>query len=146
MHLGAALYERQIRAVEELWGVVVSLAPAKAISSMMMNFKWDVAAEKAQKDSQVREMFKVLGSGFDFSKLQTTDARKVRPFVSPLAWAYYSAYEAIVLHAVLIMRLLQSGLDIKLANTEYVTKLIKVSLSHYENYIETYGPSAFASS
>lgn len=139
----SALYERQIRAVEELWGVVVSLAPAKAISSMMMTFKWDVAAEEAQKDPQVREMFKSLGSDFDFSNLQTIDAKKVRPFVSQLAWAYYSAYEAIVLHAVFIMKLLQSGLDIKLANTEYVTKLVKVALSHYETFIEENGPSAF---
>lgn len=139
----AALYERQIRAVEELWGVVVSLVPAKAISSMMMTFKWDVAAEKAQKDPQVREMFKTLERGIDTSKLQTIEAKKVRPFVSPLAWAYYSAYEAIVLHAVLIMKLFQSGLDIKLANTEYVTKIVKVALPNHEAYIEEYGPSAF---
>jgi small-conductance mechanosensitive channel len=80
----AALYERRLNAVEQLWGTVVSLAPAKHISSMMAVLKWDVASEKAEKDLQVREMFKSMGSGFDFSKLQTTDASKARPFVSSL--------------------------------------------------------------
>lgn len=139
----AVLYERRLKAVEQLWGTVVTLAPAKHISAMMAVVKLDVASEKAQKDLQVREVFKIMGSGFDISKLQIADISKARPFVSPLAWAYYSAYAAIVLHASFFLDVLQRGLSSDLVDTEKVTQLLKVALPHQEAYIEKYGPSAF---
>ncbi|MBA3613039.1 MAG: hypothetical protein H0W49_09025 [Nitrospirales bacterium] len=139
----AALYERRLRAVEQLWGAVISLAPAKGIASFMANLKYDVAAGEAAKNPRFREIFKAMGSGFDVGKLQTTDASKARPFVSPLAWAYYSAYQSIVMHAVFRNMLLQGGVDKDLSNTEEVTKLVKVVLPHQEAYIEKWGSSAF---
>ena len=109
----------------------------------MALLKYDVAAGEAANNPRFREIFKAMGSGFDFGKLQTTDASKARPFVSPLAWAYYSAYQSIVLHAVVRMMLLQGGVDKDLSNTEEVTKLVKVVLPHQEAYIEKWGSGAF---
>ncbi len=140
----AAFYERQIVAVEQLWGAVISLGPAKAVSIWMAQIKFDVAAKEAAKNPRFREMFNMLGGGVDLKSFQTREAFKTRPFISPLSWALYSAYEAIVFHAVLKLHMLKSGLDMgDVLNFDEVTKLVKVALPHHTEYIEKYGHSAF---
>ncbi len=98
----------------------------------MAGLKFDVAKEEAVKNPKFREVFKAFGGGFDFNKPSTLDALKSRPFVSPLAWAYFSVYASIVAHAVIRMKGLEVGADIDFANTEQVTKLVKVALPHQE--------------
>lgn len=139
----ATLYERQVKAVEELWGAVISLASAKSIASLMTTLKFDVAVKETATNPQIRETFQKIGSSLDIAKLQTTDASKARPFVSPLAWAYYSAYLAIVWHAVVRLKMLEAGIVNDLADTEAVEKLINVALPHQKDYIGRYGPSCF---
>lgn len=139
----AALYQRQILAVEQIWSSIVSLAPARYISGMVALIKFDVAVKEAANNPRFREMFAIMGGGFDLEKLRTIEASKSRPFISPLAWAYYSAYEAIVFHAVLKLKVLQSGLDKDFCDTEAITKLVKVALPHQTEYIEKFGPSGF---
>jgi hypothetical protein len=106
-----ALYQRQILAVEQLWGSIVSLAPAKAVSSWMSVIKFETTAAEAAKNPKLREMFKSMDGGIDAKDLGVLEAAKCRPFVSPLAWAYYTAYQSIVTHSVLKMKVLQFGLE-----------------------------------
>lgn len=115
-----ALYQRQILAVEQIWGAIISLAGAKGISKMMAVIKFDVAATEAANNPRFREMFAKMGGAFDMEKLRTNEASKSRPFISALAWAYYSAYEAIIVHAVIKWKTLEFGLDKDLAPRENV--------------------------
>lgn len=139
----AVLYERQLNAVDQLWGAIMSLSSAKAVSSWMATLKFDAAAKEAARNSQFREVFKIMGKSFDINSLKTIDASKARPFVSPLAWAFYSAYQSIVMHAVIKLQMLQNGIDKDFADTKAITKLVKVALPHQQEFIEKYGPSAF---
>ena len=143
MNRQVALFQRQLVAVEQLWAAVISLAPAKAVSATMAVVKFEAAAEEASKNEKFREMFKVIDNGFDMKSLGTNEASKSRPFVSSLAWAYYIAYESIVMHGVLKLKTLQVGLDKDFTDIERITKLVKVALPHYADYIEKHGPSAF---
>jgi hypothetical protein len=139
----AVLYERQLSAIEQLWGAVISLAPAKAISAFMASVKFEAAAKEAAQNNRFRELFAMLGGGFDIKSLQSRGASKTRPFISPLAWALYSAYQAIVIDAALKLHMLKSGIDaVDILNTGGVTKLVKVALPHRTEYVEKYGPSA----
>lgn len=139
----AAIFERQLEAVEQLWGAVVSLGPAKAVSAWMAVVKFEAAAKEAAKNPRFREIFSVMGN-IDLNNLNTNQASKTRPFVSPLAWAYYSAYQAIVFHAVVRLHMLKNGIDIiEVIDTKSVTDLVKVALPHQVKYIEKYGPGAF---
>jgi len=129
----SAIFERQLAAIEQLWDSVMSLGPAKYVSSMMAVIKFEAAAKEAAKNPRVKEMFSVIGN-VDLNKLDTNKALKARPFISPLAWAYYSAYQAIVMHAVLRLQMLKNGLDMaEVIDTKKVTELIKVALPHYSD-------------
>jgi len=97
----AALYHRQILAVEHIWDAIVSLAPVKGISGMMAVDKFDVAAKEVAKNPRFREVFAIIDGAFDMNKVRFIEASKSRPFISSLAWAFYAAYEAIVFNAVL---------------------------------------------
>ena len=139
----AAIFQRRLSAIEQLWDVVVSLWPAKAASAWMAVVKFEAAAKEAAKNPRFREMFLMIGS-IDLNNLPTNQALKTRPFVSPLAWAYYSAYQAIVFHAVARLHMLKNGIDmVEVIDTKNVTELVKVALPHQVEYIEKYGPGAF---
>lgn len=138
-----ALYQRQLLAVEQLWAAIISLGPAKAISSWMAVIKFEVVAAEAAKDPRLRELFKTLDSGIDTKALGVSEAAKCRPFVSPLAWAYYSAYQSIVTYGVLKIKTIQVGLEKDFSDIDHITKLVKVALPHHIGYIEKYGPNAF---
>lgn len=138
----AALCQRQILAVEQLWGSVTSLAPAKSVSAQMAIVDFDAALKEAAKDPKVREFFNITGGGFDLSKLQPSEASKARPFVSPLAWALYSAYSAIIFHAALRLKILQSGISKDFTDVEGIKKTVKIALPHQADYIDKYGVSS----
>jgi hypothetical protein len=91
----------------------------------------------------MREMFKMIDNGLDMKNLGYAESSRSRPFVSPLAWAYYSAYQAIVIHAVLKLKAIQTGIEKDFADIENITKLVKVALPHQTEYIDKYGPSVF---
>jgi hypothetical protein len=139
----AAIFERQLAAIEQLWEAVVFLEPAKNASSWMAVVKFEAASKEAAKNPRFRELFTVLGD-INLNDLKTKQALKTRPFVSPLAWAYYSAYLAIVLHAVARLQMLQKGIDmVEIIDTKSVTKLVKIALPHQVEYVEKNGASAF---
>lgn len=140
----AALYDRQIVAVEQLWNAIIELAPAKAVSTMMKSINFKGAAKKATEEQKVRDFFNEIGGDFDLENFKPLDPSKTRPFVSALSWAYYSAYRAIVMNAAAKLYILKTGLDVaEFLNTEYVKNLIKVVLPHQADYIEKHGQDAF---
>ena len=136
------MYDRRLQATEDIWSAVNSMAGAKNISAMMATIKFDAAAKEAAQNEQFREIFKVMGGAFDVKKLDLSGASKSRPYISHLAWAYYSAYQSIVMHAVIQMEMLKAGLNKDFSKTEEITKLVKVALPHQEEYIEKHGLSA----
>lgn len=139
----AALYQRQILAVEQIWGAIASLLPAKNVSALMASVKFEAAASEAAKDPRVREVFTTMGGVFDMGQLKMGEASKARPFISPLAWAFYSAYEAIVVHAVLRLKILQAGVPKDIADEDSIKRLVKVALPHQAEYVEKFGASGF---
>lgn len=139
----ALIFERQLTAVEQLWDAVVSLGPAKAVSAWMAVVKFEAAAKEAAKNPRFREIFSVVGN-VDLNDLQTNLALKARPFVSPLVWAYYAAYQAIVVHASIRLHMLKNGIDmVEVIDSKHVTSLVELALPHQVEYLVKFGPSAF---
>ncbi|EKO3951145.1 hypothetical protein DXJ58_08490 [Vibrio fluvialis] len=137
------LYTRQLQAIEGIWYAVLALAPAKGISATLSNIPYDEVSTLAEKDQKVREMFDMI-SPVDLSDLPQSQALKERPFISPLVWAYFSAYESIVMHAAIRMQLLKKGIKLdSVIDHVHVTKLIKTALPHQNEYIDKYGAAGF---
>ena len=138
-----ALDKRRLEAVDQLWSAVTALAGAKSISSFMAVVKFDVVAEKATRNPEVREMFTAMGAAFDPNNLDRSSSERARPFVSPMAWALFSAYQAIVMQAVLKVQIIKSGLDADLLDKKAVSKLVKAALPHQSEFIDKYGDAGY---
>ncbi|WP_417585374.1 hypothetical protein [Nitrincola sp.] len=133
----AAYFAKQVDAIEVLWNQVIDLLPAKSAAQSMAIVKFDEVLKLSETDQRVRDMFESIGSHVDPSKINVTEAHKVRPFLSPVPWAYFSAYSAIVTHAVLKMHMLKKGLNLPdVADGHYLKNLVAKALPHRKDYIE----------
>lgn len=140
----AALDKRRIEAVDQLWSAVTELSSAKAASAWMAVIKFDAAAKEAEKNPQFRQIFEAVGSGLDLKKLGSTGASKIRPFISEISWAIFSAYQAILLFAATQLHILKSGLNVPdVLDTSAITKLIQTVLPHQAAYLEKYGAAGY---
>ena len=137
--------KRRIEAVDQIWNAVINLGPARTVSQMMAYVNFEEAVKAVEGDPRGREVFELLGFGFDPKSLDLSSAGKARPFVTPMVWAQYSALVAACLHAVARWQLLKSGLGAKnnFINDDAVNKLIMLALPHQTSVIEKFGPSVY---
>lgn len=136
--------KRRLEAVDQLWSAVTALAGAKGISAFMAVMKFEAVAEEAARNAELRKMFTIMGGAFDINKVDVTGAARARPFVSPMAWALYSAYGAIAMHGVMKLHIIKSGIGAKdLFDKEAVAKLVKAALPHQAGYIDKYGDAGY---
>lgn len=139
-----AVDKRRLEAIDQLWAAFNSYSGAKILSETLKSFKFVEAAKSAEKDQKIREVFDILGNNFDPKLIDTSSAVKSRPYVSAMAWATYTAYTAICMHAVLRVHVLRFGLGAQnLIDDESVKKLIVVALPNYSNFLEKFGPDGY---
>lgn len=137
-----AIFEKQVKAIESIWDTIISLGPAKVLSNQLQVIKFESALKEAATNPKAREMFSMM-SNVNIENIEFDKANKARPFVSALSWAYYSAYKSIVMHAVIKMKMLQTGVDnADILNNEHVINLIKTVLPHQVPLIEKHGVEA----
>jgi len=136
------IFNKQIDATEKLWSAVLELSPAKAIASTIANTPFDIIEESAKSDSRIRELFSDIHN-VELKDILTPQALQVRPFLSPLTWAYFSAYQAILVNSVLKIKMFQIDVSIeKFKDTEHIIKLIEVVLPNRVEYIKKHGANA----
>ena len=139
----SAIDKRKLDAIDQLWSAVYDLSWAKASAAQLSVLKWDAISKEVAKNPRFREMFSVLNVDQTKYENASYSAQKARPFITPVAWAYFAAYQAIIMHAVLFMKILQIGVDgHKYLASENLIKLIKTALPHCAGYIDEHGPSA----
>lgn len=139
----ATVDKRRLEAVDQLWGAVYDLSWAKALSAQVSILKWEAISKEVARNPKAKELFAMWK--IDETKYEKAgqSGQKARPFITPVAWAYFAAYQAILLHAVAFIKLLQLGVDgHQFMASENLIKLIKTALPHYSTYIDEHGPSA----
>ena len=139
-----ALDKRRLESVDQLWSAITALAGAKGISEFMALMKFDAAADEAARHPRLREMVAAMCAAFDRNTLDLSGAAKARPFVSPMAWALFSAYQAIAMQAVTKLEIIKSGIGATdLLDKERVSKLVKAALPHQSEFIDKYGDAGY---
>lgn len=140
----AALDKRRLEAVDQLWTAFNALAPARGIAANMSIIKFESAAQQAERDPNVRQLFEIMGNGFDPKSLDLSGAAKARPFINPLVWAIFSAIRAVTMHSVVRWQVLKSGLGTSdYSDHEAIKKLVIAALPHYSDYLEKNDPSVY---
>jgi len=139
-----AFEKRRLDAIDQLWSAFIVLGPAKMILVSMSGFDLDNVFDRVPHDDKLREIFKSMGTSFDVTKIDFTVSEKARPFVSPMAWALFAAYQAIVMLAVAKLRLIQLGVGNKeLLDTDRTKTLLKAALPLFEISIEEHGDKVY---
>lgn len=139
-----ALDNRRLEAVDQLWSAFTALGPAKALSNVMATVNFDTASEEGVRNPKIREMFTMLTSGIEYKKIDYSISAKARPFVSPMAWALFSAYQSIVTTAIFKVEILKSGISGKnLWKKDAVSNVVKAALPEYVEVIEKHGETGY---
>lgn len=140
------LYERQLYAVDQLWQALIELQNGKLVSSILSGFKFEASAKQSSSDPNTRDIFKIISDTLktpDFTKI---NANSARPYVTPLAWAYYSAYSAIIGLAVSKLKILESGIKpppYDVFDSDKIKKLLKTVLPSRSDLIDKHGSSIY---
>lgn len=136
-----ALYQRKLQAIDQIWSSVKELEKGKFISTTLGTLKLEECFKQSATNPKFREFINTIGGNFDATKLDMSGSKLARPFLTPLAWAYYSAYSSVIMQAVAVMQILKIGVDdadkfLKLENT---SNLLKTVLPSQSEYIDKFG-------
>ena len=138
-----ALDKRRLEAVDQMWGAVHDLGFAKGVAGYMAVFKWDKISEEVARNPRAKEIFAAFKVDANKANEPVKLAQRARPFITPVAWAYYAAYQAILMHALALVKMLELGFDAqKFLDSKSLVSLIKTALPHCSEYIDQHGPSA----
>ena len=142
----ALVDKRKIQAVENLWKGVIELKRFHGVAAMMAVINYENVVAEAPKNPKMRKMFETINSKSpNIEDYDTNLPANERPFVSPLAWAYFSALQAIVIIAYMRAKTLESGIDgaEKFINEDAAKNLVKIALTHRSAYIDERGAYSF---
>jgi hypothetical protein len=141
----ALFNQRRMQAVERVWSAINILAPFRVVSEFMARINFSVVAEEAAGDRRIQEFAAMITKNVPDMKTFEIPAKNEQPFVSALAWAYFSAYQMVVLAAYMRAKVLEFGLNnaAKLFNNEPIKALLKAALPHQSEYIDQYDASAY---
>ncbi len=141
----ALLDKRRFEAVEKIWTAVNDLAQLKGLSAAMavVNFK---AVAKDAEDPKIQQFLSLVGATAPAQDaLPRNTARDEQPFVSELAWAYFSAYKAILYGAYARYSILRTGLKDadRYITDEGVREILRAALPHQRGYIDSNDPGTY---
>lgn len=140
------LYKKQIKATEILWSDVIELSKIKHISTSLLNFSsnYEKVAKMSKDDPKLREFFEMLEGDFDIKNFDFRVGEKLRPFISPLAWAYYNSYKSILVDDIVKFSVLKIGVgeDILKENDKLI-KLLEITLPDHKDYINNEQTKSF---
>jgi hypothetical protein len=135
----ALLDKRKLEAVEHVWSSVVAYTPYKSLSSMLHTFKHEEVSKRIKRDTKLQQFFGELIVNLNLEAPESLAYRE-RPFVSPLGWAYYSAYSTILAGAFARAKMLSLGVDFgDFLDVDAFRNLLKTALPEYAVYIDTLG-------
>ncbi|MBT3029307.1 MAG: hypothetical protein KME48_19280 [Candidatus Thiodiazotropha sp. (ex Ctena orbiculata)] len=139
-----AQYQRQVLAVDQIWNSVIQMKPAKVFAAQLGAYKFDTMMKAFTENPHLKEVIDVIGDDFDRNCLNGIDAEKSRPFISDLAWAYYSAYNLILRNYHVKYLMLQKGIDkTEIIENPNIIKVLVAALPHREEAIQTHGHEIF---
>lgn len=143
----ALVDKRRIEAVERIWIALTRLSPLAVVSNHMAHIDFEHAAQRTPHEPNLRQFFDLIADKTLPAAAMDKERPAIheRPFLSPLAWAYYSAYSHIVVGAYMQARSLAEGIKepSKLFKKEPVRELLKVTLPHQTEFIEQNDPALY---
>lgn len=140
----ALLDKRRVEAVETVWKTVGSLAPLKGLARMTINIDMEKAANLSKSDVKIRSFFEQIVKiaevyGKPNLPLAPTHAQL---FISPLAWAYYSAYSGICAYYYASAKVITFG-AYEIMDEKPIRQLVLAVIPEAQAHVEKFGSSSY---
>jgi hypothetical protein len=134
---GELLDKRRFEAVDNTWAAMKGLAPYRLVSEMLMR----VDLKKAEAEStnpNLQRFFATIAKIAPTEKPPSISAHAEQLYLSPLAWAYFHAYQAIVLLHFGTAKAFEAGLtDVtKLMKVDRIREILKAALPKDAMFID----------
>jgi hypothetical protein len=146
----SAVTVRRLQAIDRLWAHKAKLDGVKPASQFMNKIKFEAAAKASKEQSGMKELFGFVDKMYlgSFNKQATDDRLQSleaeRPFLSPVVWALYSAYNMALMRAVVEIKLLMVGVgEPELLTSTPTDNLLKAALPDLSAYIDKYSASGY---
>ncbi|QKK16292.1 hypothetical protein [Rhizobium indicum] len=144
-----SLDKRRLEAIETLWAGISDYGPFKIVAQMTKALKLDAlidAAELGKPDSEkIRQFADVIWTMYKLDDYQAAkQVTRERPFVSPLAWAIYSAHAIAVSSPIAGLAATRTGVGMQiLSDPKPLLDSVKAVLPGYTQFIDDHGAGSF---
>lgn len=137
----AIVEKRQIEAAEAVWAEMVRLRAANMAVMSLRLMNLEEVAKRIEHDTRVREFVQAMKGNFELAHVNESSIGLHEPFVSEVLWSRFSAYRAILLHAVATLEMLGNGInDVeKYLNQSHLVTLAKEMLPDSVGYLDRVG-------
>jgi hypothetical protein len=144
----ALVDKRRLEAIDGLWAAFNALASFTMVSRFMTSINFDVAAKEVHQYPNAQQLFRIIAGDdqtANLEKLGQHPGKREQPFVTSLAWAYYSAYQNVVMGAYMRAKTLEIGLQNadRFFTDEPTKNILKAALPDYSQFIDEHGFSGF---
>jgi hypothetical protein len=133
--------KRRLEAIDQLWGGVSALRPARITPQIWKTFDYKKCLTEAARNSKFREAFVMFGNAGEQS-IKDIRGDEARPHVTKLAWAYFVAYRSILAFYVARLIQLQSGVADDFTDHRSVQKVVLAALPHHADMLSNFGVEA----
>lgn len=142
----AILFEKKVEAIEKLWEAKQKLDKGMFVAQTVGVLNWDKIDDNDPPNNDLGIYADVLiNSNVNMKDLSTENLQTCRLYLSPLLWAYFSAYQAVILDAYARMALLQNRQPLSLLKAGGTGELLKKAMPEYTKYIDDHGISSYSS-
>jgi hypothetical protein len=143
----ALLDKRRIEAVERVWSSIIALGPYKGVSGMMSVMNFEVVEKRVPHDPKLRSYFSMLIANIPEPDINGPEsaAYRDRPFLSPLAWADFSAYSTVVMGGYAYAKLFGLGIEDagRTLSHDAIREVLRATLPYRSDYIDQLGKLQF---
>ncbi|MBA2781101.1 hypothetical protein [Billgrantia kenyensis] len=121
--------KRRLAAIDQIWSAFIALAPARNVSSVVSKLNIDAINKVVADREKLNKFISGFAGDVSFKSVLSDEAHKSRPFLSPMAWALFRAYQSIVLQDVIRLECLKKGLGPKaFVDNAKIDQLLKIAL------------------
>lgn len=143
----AALDVRRLQAVEKLWAAKIATDRMRMAAALVSGLNLEELFKAAENnDPKIRNFAEALDklTGLDLKKeAPLASAVSERPFLPPNVWALFAAYQGVMIHSVMNLKVLAIGTTKFLKKEDTLKPLMLLALPEYKSYIEKYGFSGY---
>ena len=134
-------------AVERIWNAKIANDQWLTLAAVVSKIDLDRAIAAARNgDTTIRQFAQVFDKATtgDLKKdLPPTMANSERPFVPESVWVLFSAYQGILLHSVMVIKMLALGSAEYFKGGDTLKPKMLAALPELKDYIEKYGNSGY---